>query len=235
MTHAVAAAHPVLHAALAVLIASAGPPGLAAPSAAAGPAQAPTRVALPTDSIYQLPVSLTDQNGNTFRLDSLRGQPMLISMFFTSCQFVCPMLTDALRDTANKLQPAERERLKVVMVTFDPARDSVAVLKRNAQAHSLTDAQWTLARTDDASTRKLAAVLNILQLDPQEVKRSGLLVANLEQARISDEDIARAIQARADAKKAKQYAQADQIRAELLRKGIMLEDAASGTSWRRVA
>jgi len=116
---------------------------------------------LPTDSIYQLPLQLTDQNGKTFRLDGLRGQPMLISMFFTSCQYVCPMLTDALRDTANNLQPSERKRLRVVMVSFDPARDSVAVLKQTAEAHSLTGSQWTLARTDAVSTRKLAAVLDI--------------------------------------------------------------------------
>lgn len=150
-----------LHAALAVLLGSLSCVAMAASSAAPAAAAVATRGVLPSDSIYQLAVPLTDQNGNTFRLDSLRGQPMLISMFFTSCQFVCPMLTDALRDTANKLPPAERERLRVVMVTFDPARDSIAVLKKNALAHSLTDAQWTLARTDDASTRKLAAVLNI--------------------------------------------------------------------------
>jgi protein SCO1/2 len=153
--------HGSLRAALAVLIGALSCLTMAAPAGAPVATGTAMRSALPSDSIHPLPVALTDQNGNTFRLDTLRGQPMLISMFFTSCQFVCPMLTDALRDTANKLQPADCERLKVVMVTFDPARDSVAVLKRTAIAHSLTDAQWTLARTDEASTRKLAAVLNI--------------------------------------------------------------------------
>nr|HNH44430.1 hypothetical protein [Agitococcus sp.] len=41
------------------------------------------------------------------------------------------------------------------------------------------------------------------------------------------------IQARADAKKAKDFAQSDKIRADLLAKGIILEDSRQGTTWRR--
>jgi len=41
------------------------------------------------------------------------------------------------------------------------------------------------------------------------------------------------IKARTSAKQAKNYAEADRIRKELLEAGIVLEDSASGTSWRR--
>ena len=116
---------------------------------------------LPSDSIYQLPVSLTDQDGKSFTLEERRGNPMLVSMFYTSCQFVCPMLVDALKDTRAKLTPAEREHLNVLMVSFDPAKDTIAVLKHTAAERGLNSQQWTLARTDAASVRKLAAVLGI--------------------------------------------------------------------------
>lgn len=159
-------------AAAALLMQAAAAPAHAAPSpptvpTAPTPPTVPTAsialaaLPLPADSIYQLPVLLTDQTGRSFRLDERRGQPMLISMFFTSCQFVCPMLTDALRDTAAKLQAGEREQLKILMVSFDPAHDSVTVLKRTADQHRLDSPQWTLARADDKSVRKLAAVLGI--------------------------------------------------------------------------
>lgn len=121
----------------------------------------PTRATLPGDSIYQLGVSLTDQNGRKFVMQERRGQPMLVSMFYTSCQFVCPMLVDALRDTEAKLAPEERKHLSVLLVSFDPAHDTVEVLKRTADQRQLDDKHWTLARTDAASVRKLAAVLRI--------------------------------------------------------------------------
>jgi protein SCO1/2 len=135
-------------------------------SALATPAVAAERTvkeaaALPTDSVYQLPAALTDQSGRTFRLDERRGQPMLVSMFYTSCQFVCPMLIDALRDTAKQLKDSEREHLGVLVVSFDPAHDSTAVLKRTFDDRGLDAAHWSLARTDPTTTRKLASVLGI--------------------------------------------------------------------------
>jgi protein SCO1 len=138
----------------------------------------PTATALPADSVYQLPLALTDQEGRDFKLIERRGQPVLVSMFYTSCQFVCPMLIDALRSTEAQLTADERSRLTVLMVSFDPANDSVSVLKRTASERKLDPAHWTLARTDAKSVRKLAAVLGIQyrQLANGEFNHSTSLV-----------------------------------------------------------
>lgn len=136
-----------------VAIAATSPAVVAQPGTAAA--------ALPSNSIYQLVVPLTDQNGRATRLDERRGHPMLVSMFYTSCKFVCPMLIEALRDTEAKLSAEERQQLTILMVSIDPAKDSVAVLRQTADQRRLDDAHWTLARTDPAHVRKLAAVLGI--------------------------------------------------------------------------
>lgn len=115
----------------------------------------------PGDSVYQLALPLTDQDGAAIGLDQGQGHPMLVTMFYTSCQFVCPMLVDALRDTQAALSPAERERVGVLMVSFDPERDTVQVLRRTADERGLDRAHWTLARTDAAGARKLGALLGI--------------------------------------------------------------------------
>ena len=103
---------------------------------------------------------MTDQDGHAFDLGSLRGQPVLASMFYSSCQMVCPMIFETIRDTVARLSSPERARVRILMVSFDPARDTVAVLKRTADAHGC-DSRWTLARSDEANSRKVAALLGV--------------------------------------------------------------------------
>jgi protein SCO1 len=135
--------------------------GVAAAAACPGTGVRATPPALPTDSVYQLATPLTDQDGRSFVLGEGRGTPTIVSMFYTSCQFVCPMLIETVRATEQKLSVAERHHVNVLMVSFDPEHDTVAVLKKTARDRQADGAHWTLARTDATSVRKLASVLGI--------------------------------------------------------------------------
>ena len=75
--------------------------------------------------------------------------------------------------------------------------------------------------------RELAAILGLLQDNPEK------FLQGFAQDGLSDAEIDALIQARADAKKAKDFARSDKIRADLLAKGIILEDSRQGTTWRR--
>ena len=118
-------------------------------------------VAPPADSIYQLSVPLTDHRGAATTLDRYRGQPVLISMFYSSCPHTCPLLISAVQQLEQQLTPDHRVRLRVMLVSFDPARDSPEKLAATAKAHHAEDARWTFARADELDVRRLAAVLNI--------------------------------------------------------------------------
>ncbi|MFA6921594.1 MAG: cysteine--tRNA ligase [Gallionella sp.] len=102
------------------------------------------------------------------------------------------------------------------------------------------------------SARQLVAlgcVLGLLQRDPQEFlqgKRTGVhyelsASSTVHISSSASAEVVRGeayintqITARAEAKLAKNYAEADRIRKALMADGIVLEDSAAGTNWRRV-
>jgi cysteinyl-tRNA synthetase len=75
--------------------------------------------------------------------------------------------------------------------------------------------------------RSLAAVLGLLERDPE-----AFLQADSGDG-VSAQEIEEQIEARNAARKAKDFAQADRIRDQLLEQGVTLEDGAGGTTWRR--
>ena len=133
---------------------------LVAPVAFPAPAAADASP-LPRDSLYQLPLSLTDQHGARVDWRTLRGTPRVVTMFYTSCQFTCPLTIDAGKAVQHALTLAQQQHLGVVMISIDPVRDTPVVLARTAANHKLDSSHWILAAPKAADVRAAAGALGI--------------------------------------------------------------------------
>jgi cysteinyl-tRNA synthetase len=90
--------------------------------------------------------------------------------------------------------------------------------------HALADAAFAGDAGAAANLRASGHLIGLLTQDPEAWFRGGT----------DDTDaIAAAVQERLDARKARDFARADAIRADLSSRGIVLEDGPGGTTWRR--
>ncbi len=101
--------------------------------------------ALPKDSVYQLPVQLTDQSGKTWAWSARRGRPQIVAMFYTSCQYICPLIVDSGKAIERTLTPGERASIGILLVSMDPDRDTPKALAAVVKERGLDTRQWTLA------------------------------------------------------------------------------------------
>ncbi|MDD2727637.1 cysteine--tRNA ligase [Malikia sp.] len=76
--------------------------------------------------------------------------------------------------------------------------------------------------------RALGSILGLLQEDPTAFLQGGSVAGGLDEAAIQQQ-----IEARAAAKAAKDWPEADRIRKALLEQGVVLKDGPAGTSWER--
>ncbi|HET8819369.1 MAG TPA: SCO family protein [Xanthomonadaceae bacterium] len=141
---------------------------------------------LPGDSVYQLDLPLTRQDGVTADWKTLRGKPRLVSMFYTSCQYICPLIVDAGKAIERVLTPAQRERLGIVLISMDPARDDPAALSAVVAQRKLDTGRWLLASPREGDVRSVAGVLGIRyrQLEDGEFNHTSALVLLDEEGRI---------------------------------------------------
>ena len=118
--------------------------------------------ALPSgDSLYQLPVTLETAEGTRIKLSDLQGPPLIVTMFYSHCTSVCPLLTTELQRVVRALPARERPKFRILMVSFDSVRDTPQELAAFKEEHHIQDPNWVIARASSGDVRLLAAALGI--------------------------------------------------------------------------
>jgi protein SCO1 len=86
--------------------------------------------------------AFTNQNGKTITQKDYEGKIYVADFFFTTCQTICPMMTDNMV----WLQSQIKNNPKVMLLSHSvtPDIDNVAILKKYALKKGVIDSKWNL-------------------------------------------------------------------------------------------
>lgn len=106
---------------------------------------------------------LRDTAGQTFQLSQLNGKPLIISMIYTSCAHVCPIITKNLARTVDIANEALGEdSFDVVTIGFDWAVDTPERMRLYAAERGISVPNWHFLAGDAASIEAISADLGFL-------------------------------------------------------------------------
>jgi len=98
--------------------------------------------------------SLTNQNGATVTQADYADKMYVADFFFTTCQTICPIMTDHMKEIQEKLK--DDPSVLLLSHTVMPEIDSVTQLKKYALEKGVDDAKWNLVTGEKQEIYELA-------------------------------------------------------------------------------
>jgi len=117
------------------------------------------------DAIGKAPADypLTDEKGRALSLHDLRGKPLVLSLIYTSCYYICPMTTKHLSKVVEKARDAlGNDSFNVALLGFDAYNDTPLAMLHFAQNQGVADAGWHLLSADPETATALTKELGFV-------------------------------------------------------------------------
>ncbi|MDW5290670.1 SCO family protein [Formosa sp. PL04] len=128
-------------------------------------------------SIYNLPSTWTNQNGEDIQLKDLKGDVLVMVMIYTTCKAACPRLVADMRNIEKRLPENTKGKVKMIFVSIDPETDTPARLKGFAKENFMDEEPWVFLRSSEENTREFAAVLAVKykEITPMDFSHSNII------------------------------------------------------------
>lgn len=90
-----------------------------------------------------------------------KGKITLLTMIYTNCPDICPMTTHNMHLIEEKLPDEVLEKIRIVVISFDPERDTPSVLKKYAELRDYNLSRWTFLSGSAENTKEVMLKLDI--------------------------------------------------------------------------
>ena len=100
------------------------------------------------------PFAFTNQNGKKVTNKDYQGKIYVADFFFTTCQTICPKMTDNMVWLQNKIKG--NPKVKLLSHSVFPDEDTVEVLKKYAKEKGVLDEKWNLVTGNQKEIYKIA-------------------------------------------------------------------------------
>jgi protein SCO1/2 len=98
--------------------------------------------------------AFTNQNGKKITNKDYEGKIYVADFFFTTCQTICPKMTDNMVWLQNKIK--DNPKVKLLSHSVFPDEDTVEVLKKYAKEKGVIDEKWNLVTGNQKEIYKIA-------------------------------------------------------------------------------
>src|SRR5690606_8552418 len=116
-------------------------------------------------------------NGEKIELKELKGDVLVMVMFYTSCKIACPRLVADMRNIETQVAQEDKGKVKFILISIDPETDTPERLKDFAKENHMESDQWLFLTGSEEDTREFAAVLAVSykRISPMDFSHSNII------------------------------------------------------------
>lgn len=111
-----------------------------------------------------------NQDGVYITEAAMKGKVTVVEYFFTTCKSICPIMNSQMQRVQRKY--AKNKNVGILSFTVDPQTDTVAQMKRYAEAHHAKSGQWHFLTGEKTDLYALARK-SFFVLKPAEAQNLG--------------------------------------------------------------
>jgi protein SCO1/2 len=111
-------------------------------------------------SFYTVPYSFTNDRAQTVHLSEWRGKPLILTMEYSNCRFMCTTTFSKLKAIQ---EAADRKKLQIdfMIISLDPKNDTPQAWQQYRISRDVDRSNWHLLTGTEVTTKNFAALIGI--------------------------------------------------------------------------